>query len=160
MASRRKRFFGAMCDSFISLAIMIPIMSAMGIVKQVAEGENLSLQQTLMLFIMGWIVFIVLHGYLLATQGQTIGKRAVGTRIVGLDGRIPSLSKVLCLRYMIFGAIGQIPVVGGIVQLSNVLCIFGKDKQCMHDKVASTLVIDSSIPLSTIEAEVIYTTEG
>ena len=40
MAGRRKRFFGAMCDSFISLAIMIPIMSAMGIVKQVAEGEN------------------------------------------------------------------------------------------------------------------------
>jgi uncharacterized RDD family membrane protein YckC len=155
LASRRKRFFGAMCDSLISLAVIMPIMWATGIFKQVSAGEQLSLEQTLMFFILGWIVFIILHGYLLATQGQTIGKRIIGTRIVGLDGQILSLSKLLCLRYLIFGAIGQIPIVGGAVQLTNILLIFGKNKQCLHDKLASTLVIDSSMPLATIEAEVI-----
>lgn len=153
MATRWKRLAGAMCDSLISMVVFLPIMWATGIFKQISEGTPMTLYQTLSFFVLGWIVFIALHGYLLAKYGQTIGKRVVGTRIVGLDGQILPFSQLLILRYMIFGVIGQIPVIGGIAQLVNVLFIFGKDKQCLHDKLASTLVIDALIPIDTIEAE-------
>ena len=158
MASRWKRLAGAMCDSLISIAVLLPVIWATGAFRDISEIEQMSFAHRFMFFLAGWIVFIAVHGYLLATQGQTIGKRIVGTRIVGLDGKIPSLSRLLCFRYMIFGLVGQVPGVGAIVQLTNVLLIFGKEKRCMHDIVAGTLVIDSSIPVTTLDAENAWST--
>jgi len=41
-----------------------------------------------------------MHGYLLATRGQTLGKWLVGTRIVRADNdEVPTLARTLGLRY-------------------------------------------------------------
>jgi len=47
---------------------------------------------------MGFVVFLLLNGYLLATQGRTIGKRLIGLRIVRSDGSPVSFGRLIGLR--------------------------------------------------------------
>ena len=44
--------------------------------------------------IAGFAIFLILHGYLLQTRGQTIGKIALGIRIVRTDGARASLGRL------------------------------------------------------------------
>lgn len=74
-------------------------------------------------------------------HGQTIGKRALGIRLVRSDGTLPSLSRVICLRTAVVGLMEAIPLVGLMVALLDCLFIFGKDRRCLHDLIADTWVV-------------------
>ena len=91
----------------------------------------------------GIVAFVALNGYLLATSGQSIGKRIVGTRIVSVhDGKILPFGKVIGLRYLPFWVIAQVPFIGQVITgLVDPLFIFRGDKRCLHDLVAGTKVI-------------------
>jgi uncharacterized RDD family membrane protein YckC len=67
----------------------------------------LSYQATVAMSEAAFAGFVLLNGYLLATAGQTIGKRLVGTRIVNVsDDKVPRLTTVLgCLHDLIAGTI-------------------------------------------------------
>ena len=88
-------------------------------------------------------LFLLLNGYLLAKQGQTIGKKMVGTRIVSnADESLLSLGQVFGLRYLPMYLIALIPLVGNVVTLADCLFIFRKDKRCIHDIIAGTKVVN------------------
>lgn len=78
---------------------------------------------------------------LLNGNGQTIGKRAVGTKIVRTDGSEVELWRVIVLRYLPLFFARWIPVVGGLAYLADALVIFGNEKRCIHDYIADTIVI-------------------
>jgi uncharacterized RDD family membrane protein YckC len=86
---------------------------------------------------------LALNGYLLFKRGQTIGKVAVKTRIVDLSGNIPHFGKLLVLRYLVPALVAQIPIVGSLTILVDILFIFGKEHRCLHDYLAGTRVIDA-----------------
>lgn len=89
------------------------------------------------------ILYLVFNGYLLATQGQTIGKLACKIRIVKNDGSIPPLTDTYIKRYLSTMIIGNIPIVGLIYVLVDILMIFRADHKCLHDIIAGTMVISN-----------------
>ena len=142
LASRWKRLGGILIDSLISLIIVCPIMFTTGVFQQLADGRQMTIGQAAFYFIIGWVLFLIFHGYLLFTRGQTIGKVLVQTKIVDLNGNLPNFGKLLFLRYLVLGIIYQIPILGSIASIANALFIFGGERRCIHDYLAGTRVID------------------
>ncbi len=132
-----------MVDSLISLIIFVPVMFATGVLQQITRGESMNLVQQVAFFIAAWTAFLILNGYLLFNRGQTIGKVVMSTKIVDLSGNIPNFEKLLILRYLVLGIVTQIPIIGGMAGIANALFIFGKERRCLHDYIASTRVIDA-----------------
>ena len=144
LASRWFRLWGALIDGIIGMAIGIPAMFMFGYWER-AMNQEITLVETALMGVLGFVVFVVIHGYFLATQGQTIGKKLVGTRIVGFDSNnILPLWKVIFLRYLPLTVVSHIPVVGGLIAFVNYLFIFGKNKRCVHDYIAGTKVVKAS----------------
>jgi uncharacterized RDD family membrane protein YckC len=109
------------------------------------------------------------NAVLLATRGQTVGKRLLGIKIVRADGRPAGFGRAVALRVMVPNAIayGLILGLGGaeavaatarpdaamtpdvlIGQLAamafvfgGMLLIFGSAKRCLHDYIAGTIVV-------------------
>ncbi|HIB35817.1 MAG TPA: hypothetical protein EYO26_05415, partial [Dehalococcoidia bacterium] len=48
------------------------------------------------------------------------------------------------LREWVMGLIGIFPMIGGIIQLVDVMFIFRNDRKCIHDLIAGTVVIISN----------------
>lgn len=72
----------------------------------------------------GFALFLLLHGWLLATRGQTIGKLLVKTRILAVrDGRLLPFGRLLGLRYLSSWVVSVIPVVQ-LLGISDVLFSF------------------------------------
>ena len=89
----------------------------------------------------GLVLFVLLQGYLLATQGQTIGKKLLGLRIVRSNGERASIGRLLGLRYFLGWFIVMIPLVGAIYALVDSLLIFRTSQKCVHDNIADTIVV-------------------
>lgn len=141
LASLGLRLGGAIIDAIISFAIIFPLMYATGYWESAMAGEQ-SLVQTVVLALLGIVAFLVVHGYLLARQGQTVGKRLVGTRIVSVqDEKILTFGRVIGLRYLPVWVVSQLPAIGPILGLIDVLFIFRRDRRCVHDLIAGTKVI-------------------
>jgi uncharacterized RDD family membrane protein YckC len=79
--------------------------------------------------------------YWVHQYGQTIGKRWVGIKVVRSDGTRASLGRIFWLRNVVNGLIAAIPFVGRFYGLVDALFIFGGKVQCLHDKIADTIVV-------------------
>lgn len=145
LASRGKRLGGALLDGLFGLIIMIPIMLFTGGLEQSFKGESPSIIQQTGYVFLGLFIFLALHGYLLYTRGQTIGKLIVKTRIVDRFGNIPKFGKLFILRYLILGLFVIIPILGELLAIVNILFIFRKDRRCIHDHLAQTWVVDNQL---------------
>ena len=89
-----------------------------------------------------WLALLGWQCYLLAVRGQTIGKIAMGLRIVRFeDGGNPGFVKAVVLRTFLWGLVTAIPVLGGLAWLVGVLFIFRDDQRCVHDHLAGTRVV-------------------
>ncbi|MBU1259865.1 MAG: RDD family protein [Planctomycetes bacterium] len=141
LATRWKRLGGALLDSLIMIVIIFPIMMIIGIYP--SKGDGMSFGQQILGSIISLVVFLILNGHFLAKSGQTIGKKIVQTKIVGLDGGLCPFARMFLLRYVVLWVITGIPFVGGLYGLFDVLFIFGKGKRCVHDYIAGTRVVDA-----------------
>jgi uncharacterized RDD family membrane protein YckC len=82
---------------------------------------------------------------MLGLRGQSIGKMLVGIHIVrAQDGSRAGFLKAVLLRWFVFSLIESIGFIGPALTLGNVLMIFRKDRRCLHDLVAETLVTKRS----------------
>lgn len=149
LASRWKRLGGVLIDALIIMAIMVPIGLATGVWQQLASGQQMTIGQLAVQNVVGLVVFLLLNGYLLFKKGQTIGKVVVKTRIVDLSDNVPSIGKLIVLRYLILSLAFQILILVGFVALADAvpfadaLFIFGKKRRCIHDYIAGTRVINA-----------------
>ena len=144
LASRGKRLAAAIIDIIIFLPLVIIIASPLGLIDTEVTDKPppFDLEQTLQLFIIGQVLFLLVQGYLLHSRGQTIGKVLLKIQIVATNGDMLGLGKLYFVRYFVFSLLAQIPVIGAVVALANILFIFGKEKKCLHDRLAGTKVID------------------
>lgn len=143
LASRWKRLWASLLDGLIMTIITLPVMYFTGGVQALVQGAKPATAYSIMMGIFGLIVFILLNGKLLINNGQTIGKKILGIKITTLNGNLPKLKEHLLKRYAVFFIPGQIPFVGQIFAIINVLFVFGKQKRCIHDLVAGTRVVVS-----------------
>ncbi len=125
--------------------IFIPLLIGMGLAAYMMKSGTLSsvvgMIGTLVLGL-GMLAFAGYQVYLLTTQGQTIGKRQMGLRIVLVKDQSNGgfVTNVL-LRGVVRAVIGVIPAVGAIFAIADPLFIFRKDRRCLHDLIAGTCVI-------------------
>jgi len=145
LASRWQRLGASLVDVLVALAVVIPIVAVMygtGGLQEIAQNGKLSIGQNLFGSLFGFGAFLAINGSLLAKHGQTVGKRAVGIRIVSCkSGKLVPLSKIIFLRMLPFFLISKIPVLGKILPLLDILFIFGAEKRCIHDMIAGTVVL-------------------
>ncbi len=146
LAPRTKRLAAAVVDVFVFLPLIVFIARPLGLIdlSQSQEIQAFDLEKNLKLFLIGQILFLLVQGYLLQTRGQTIGKILLKIRIVGMKSERPGMIKLYLLRYFPFSLIAQIPVVGGLLALINLLFIFGKEQRCLHDRLAGTRVVNAA----------------
>ena len=143
LASRKLRFTGSIVDALASAVIGVPVIVFSGYWDRALAGE-VSFGDTLLVTLGGMTLFLLLNGYLLATAGQTIGKRLVGTRIVNVsDERIPKFLTLVGARYGSTWLIGLIPGVGNLYGFVDALFVFRNDRRCLHDWIAGTKVINA-----------------
>jgi uncharacterized RDD family membrane protein YckC len=142
------RLGAAVIDALLYFVILLPLVLVAGFWKAMMSGSGqLDFGTLVGLFLIGLVTNLVLHGYLLHRYGQTIGKRVAGTRIVGVaDNAILPLWKILVLRWLPVGVVSQVPYVGALLAIGNVLFVFRSDRRCVHDFIAGTKVVTDSSP--------------
>ncbi len=143
LATLSERFAGAFIDGLIILPIVLPLAFGAGLVIGSALGDSLitNLLASVVGGLIGMGTFAALHGYLLATRGQTIGKVVMKTKIVNEAGNLLPFNELFLKRYVIIMVISMIPFVGGLIGIVNALCVFRGNRKCLHDDFAGTKVI-------------------
>jgi uncharacterized RDD family membrane protein YckC len=158
-ATRGSRFLAFLVDcspglvigvvGAIFAALMLPGMLS-GTFDPKAGGMAMFGVFCLVMFaaMIGWLVWNIV---LLYKYGQTIGKKAMGIRVVRMDGSRVSFARFFFLRWLAMAVLGG--VVGGIFGALNIrflgnmtglidcLFIFGAAHRCIHDYIADTQVV-------------------
>lgn len=82
---------------------------------------------------------------LLASKGQSIGKRAMGLRIVNVaDGGNPGFASAVLLRWWLPGLLYVISCPGLLFYLVDTLLGFRQNRRCLHDLLAGTVVVPAA----------------
>jgi len=147
LADRGTRFGAAMVDGLIFSAIVyLPAFLIFGAIPGFTGGYGrpdptpalLIVGSFLILGFAAWCWFTIKY---VKANGQSIGKRILGIKLVRSDGSAVSLSRVFWLRNFLNGLIGVIPLLGALYTLVDLLFIFAESRQCLHDKLADTIVV-------------------
>jgi uncharacterized RDD family membrane protein YckC len=90
-----------------------------------------------------FIVWAVITLRLVAANGQTIAKKLIGIKVVRSDGSRATVARIFWLRNVVNTVITMIPILGYLYALADPLFIFSERKQCLHDKIADTIVVNA-----------------
>ena len=144
LADRGTRL-GARLIDFISLVVvLVPGFALLIFTLAQSQGQADEALVLGSLAVMGLFMVALLgvNCYFLAENGQTLGKKALGIKIVAEDGSPASLLKILFLRMFAMGILESLPFgLGFLVFLINSLMILQDDQRCMHDHMAGTIVV-------------------
>lgn len=93
--------------------------------------------------LIGLVVWAAITMYLVHRNGQTLGKKLVGIKVVRADGSRATLGRIFWLRNVVIGLITSIPYIGTLMWLVDHLLIFRASRLCLHDQIADTIVVDA-----------------
>ena len=95
-----------------------------------------------------WVALLITQIVFLVKNGQTIGKKVMGIRMITSEGEVPSLWRVFLLRWLPFVVtaatielIFKVRGLGNLIHLVDALLIFQPTRRCLHDLFADTHVI-------------------
>ncbi|MCF7485742.1 RDD family protein [Vibrio splendidus] len=155
LASRWSRVGASLIDGLIGIAMMTPIFLYTDYFQKIFDTGKIDTTELLIASAYGWLVFFLLHGYLLHKKGQTIGKNLMEIAIVDMEGKYIGLFKIVGKRMIPMTIVTYIPVIGHFITTLDCLFVLRKDKRCLHDLIAGTQVVSVSVPrnldFSTIE---------
>ncbi|GEM_PF-885359 len=129
LAERGTRLGASIIDS----ALYMVVMCVFAVPGAMADSAAL-----LGLGMVAFLGLAIYQMYLISTTGQSLAKAWLGIRIVREDGSPVDFVHGVLLRSWVLAVAGSIiPFVG----LVDVLMIFGEERRCLHDHLASTKVI-------------------
>ncbi|MDE2765857.1 MAG: RDD family protein [Chloroflexota bacterium] len=149
-ARRIPRLVAAILDIIVML-IIFAILGVAGVVEAADPEEEFNVVSS----IVSAVIVLIYYVGLTAILGQTLGKMAMGIRVVNIDGEKPAPVTVLT-REVIVRVLGTVlavvlgpiiapgtgALIGGIVALVAIIWILFDDRrQGLHDKVAKTFVV-------------------
>ena len=149
-ARRIPRLVAGILD-FIVIIILFAILAAAGVVEAADPEEEFNVVSS----VVSAVIVLIYYVGLTSMLGQTLGKMAMGIRVVNIDGEKPGPVTVLT-REVIVRVLGTVlavvlgPVIdpnlgiliGSIVTLVAIIWILFDDRrQGLHDKVAKTFVV-------------------
>ncbi len=141
LAGRGTRLAAQIVDTLLAMVFLLPLMFWFGVFDGHPDVRPPSALDQLSLSVFSFAVFLALHGYLLMTRGQTIGKWLLGIRITRPDGALASLGRLVGLRYLPLWVVAYVPIAGQVFALADALFIFTKSRRCLHDHIAGTIVV-------------------
>ena len=94
-------------------------------------------------FLLVNIIFFLINGQFLEKDGQTVGKKVLNIKIVTENNSVPSLKDSYLKRYLAFNFAAQIPIIGLVFSLIDVMFIFQDNRRCVHDLFANTKVVNA-----------------
>ena len=120
---------------FIFAAIALPLAAAP------LEGDETAVDAVMggagLVALVGFAIWCWLTITSMTRNGQSIAKKLLGIKVVRSDGSAASLSRLIWLRNVLNWFISIVPLYG----LIDSLFIFGEARQCLHDKIADTIVV-------------------
>ncbi|MEM1068094.1 MAG: RDD family protein [Planctomycetota bacterium] len=142
LARRLTRLAAAILDGIINMVVLLPIFFFSGFLDRSLE-QTVTLTEEAIYGIVGAVIYLVIHGYLLATKGQTVGKMLLKIQVVDYQSsQVIPFGKMVGLRYLPIWIAGLIPFIGNVLVLVDVLAIFGQERRCVHDLLAGTKVVE------------------
>ncbi len=146
LAERSSRLGAYIVDALIGIVIEAPVLfvamrhwtpaaTTRADLLKLAYNGGLPITAVLTL---AWAAVTII---LVARHGQSIGKRAVGIKVVRSDGSKAGLGRIFWLRNVVNNIPSVIPVVSFIYLLVDLLMIFGDSRRCLHDRIADTIVV-------------------
>lgn len=140
-ADRFRRWLGATIDGLIPVIVALPvgflIFGAMGDSASADELEGMFY----LAYFAGALPFTFINWWLIVDRGQTLGKMAVGTRIVTEEGAPVDFVKGVIMRNWVVTVINMFC---GFASFIDAVLIFGETKQCGHDMIAKTIVVEAN----------------
>jgi uncharacterized RDD family membrane protein YckC len=166
-----RRLLGRLIDivvvSIVLMPVTIPLLSGpFGKLEQIANqypnlstpGAQSALNKADSKFLIAlWILALIaaavwfLYDALQhAKWGQTLGKRALSTRVVSAYDRSPITGAAAAKRAAVYALVPIIPVVGTVFAVLNGMwLLWDRRRQCLHDKVGRTIVIRTNVPATS-----------
>lgn len=141
LASLPQRLGGALIDGVIGVAAAIAMAMTIGTWEKTLQGIEPTLLETLIQGVFGFAFFVLVHGHLLKTSGQTVGKRIVGSKIVLINDAPAPFFTIIFRRSLPVALASIIPYIGGLLIIIDSLLVFRADRRCAHDLIAGTKVI-------------------
>jgi uncharacterized RDD family membrane protein YckC len=138
LATVGRRWGGSIVDSLALYAAFIPlfiggafVLSALGVGK---AGETLGGGAVIVLYAFLLGTPVVYEGLMVQSRGQTLGKMAVGIKVVNPDGSVVSPGQA-------WGRAVVKTALGSCLGLTFIPALFTKDRTTIHDMVAKTRVV-------------------
>lgn len=134
-----QRLAAYLIDSLILAVLLTPVSSKMNFAQYVEAGEPLPVVAVVQFYVVSYLVFILVNGWLMMKYGQTLGKRYLKIAVSTQDYRVPDFFRLVGLRYF---PVWLFALVFLPLYLIDSFMVFRKDRKCMHDIIAGTQVID------------------
>lgn len=142
LAGRGARFGAAIVDSFIAGIAIAPVFIGADFqAMQTGDYMNAFSGVGIGIAVIALLILIGITIHLVHKNGQTLGKKFFGIKVVRSDFSPASLGRIFWLRNIVNGIPGLIPFVGNFYGIVDHLFIFGERRQCVHDKIADTMVV-------------------
>ncbi len=136
------RFGAVMLDGLIAMGMVFApiVLSAMiaGALGRTTDVANVGLLIGVGLAQIGFAAWCWLTIRHVKRNGQTLGKKILRIKVVRTDGAPASLGRIFWLRNVVNGLIGIVPL---YALIDHVFIFFGESRQCLHDKIADTIVV-------------------
>lgn len=137
------RFARVIAVLFDALLLMLPWAVSLIVLRDTLDQPETETHRVAWV-LLGTLAVWVGQMTLLALRGQTLGKMAVGVRVVrAVDGSNPGFWRAVVLRQLAPSVIGSLPIVGLFFFVMELLTFLGEDRRCVHDYLADTKVVEA-----------------
>lgn len=145
-APRLHRFGAALLDVVILLPVHFIIIKIF--TPTLREASNPGLVTQLIMMLVGFAAYIGIN-WVFLKNGQTIGKKVAKVQVQKRSGGLFSAQDLILRRVLPIQLVASIPslispsfgLVGSILVLVDVLCIFRADFNTLHDDIANSKVV-------------------
>jgi uncharacterized RDD family membrane protein YckC len=143
-AERSSRLGAAIVDGLIFTAMVyVPMLAGTAIAAAGVESGNTAaaglLVASMGFALAGLIVWTWLTIRQMRATGQSLAKKYFNIKVVLSDGSPAPLGTLIWKRNVLTWLLSLIPLYG----LIEVLFIFGERRQCLHDRMADTIVVEA-----------------
>ncbi len=140
-ATKWRRLAATLIDMVLVPALTLVLVVVTGAVEHAEDyQDNFWMLEVLLLAIAS---YIILNGELLRRNGQTVGKKLLGIRIVNAsEATKPAFWKLICIRALFFPTLFLLPLFPlTLVPVIDQGWIFTRQSRCLHDLASGTRVV-------------------
>lgn len=147
LPSRLRRLASATADAAMTFVAGFPLLAFyLGAMLDLYHYSNVYPSEVdAALLVVGTLGSMGLAGAqitLLTVQGQTIGKLLFSLRIVRVEsGGAAGFGAAVLMRGFVPALLSAVPFAGSLFALANPLYVFTPTRRCLHDRIASTVVV-------------------